>query len=155
MDPVLCPQADSFLQLRGPIRDERDRIPPSRCPRPAVHYPAALCSRHESRAVLAYSSCLTQALGSGRGKATRNGPGQGSRGKRFDGSRACPPADGHPETMKQLVIPNEVRNLALVLPSPPWGRGWPAAGAFTSRSRPGEGVHIADELHPNGWAAGP
>jgi hypothetical protein len=28
------------------------------------------------------------------------------------------------------------------LPSPPWGRGWPAAGAFTSRSGPGEGIRI-------------
>jgi hypothetical protein len=31
----------------------------------------------------------------------------------------------------------------------------PAAAAFTRRSRPGEGVHIADDFHPNGWAAGP
>ena len=26
------------------------------------------------------------------------------------------------------------------IPSPPWGRGWPAAGAFISRGGPGEGV---------------
>jgi hypothetical protein len=26
------------------------------------------------------------------------------------------------------------------LPSPPWGRGWTAAGAFFSRGGPGEGV---------------
>ena len=25
-------------------------------------------------------------------------------------------------------------------PSPPWGRGWPATGVFTSRGRTGEGV---------------
>ena len=25
-------------------------------------------------------------------------------------------------------------------PSPPWGRGWPAAGVFTSRGGTGEGV---------------
>jgi hypothetical protein len=25
-------------------------------------------------------------------------------------------------------------------PSPPWGRGWPATGAFTSRGGTGEGV---------------
>jgi hypothetical protein len=25
-------------------------------------------------------------------------------------------------------------------PSPPWGRGWPAAGVFFSRGGPGEGV---------------
>ena len=41
------------------------------------------------------------------------------------------------------------------LPSTPWGRGWPAAGAFTSRSRPGEGVRKAGNFHPIGWAAGP
>jgi predicted permease len=28
------------------------------------------------------------------------------------------------------------------LPSPPWGRGWPAAGVFFSRGGPGEGVEI-------------
>jgi hypothetical protein len=27
-----------------------------------------------------------------------------------------------------------------LLPSPPWGRGWTATGAFTSRRGPGEGV---------------
>jgi hypothetical protein len=27
-----------------------------------------------------------------------------------------------------------------LLPSPPWGRGWTATGAFTSRGGPGEGV---------------
>ena len=28
----------------------------------------------------------------------------------------------------------------VLLPSPPWGRGWTATGAFTSRGGPGEGV---------------
>ena len=32
-----------------------------------------------------------------------------------NGSRSCPSADGRPEPMKKPVIPNEVRNLALVL----------------------------------------
>jgi hypothetical protein len=27
-----------------------------------------------------------------------------------------------------------------LLPSPPWGRGWPATGAFISRGGTGEGV---------------
>ena len=33
-------------------------------------------------------------------------------------------------------------------PSPPWGRGWPAAGAFISRSGPGEGVVQFDNQVP-------
>jgi len=32
-------------------------------------------------------------------------------------------------------------------PSPPWGRGWTAAGAFTSRSGTGEGVSCAVQYH--------
>jgi hypothetical protein len=28
----------------------------------------------------------------------------------------------------------------MLLPSPPWGRGWLASGVFTSRGGPGEGV---------------
>jgi len=29
-----------------------------------------------------------------------------------------------------------------LLPSPPWGRGWTAAGVFTSRGGTGEGVTL-------------
>ena len=33
-------------------------------------------------------------------------------------------------------------------PSPPWGRGWPAAGVFISRGRTGEGVKTVTAPRP-------
>ena len=33
-------------------------------------------------------------------------------------------------------------------PSPPWGRGWPATGVFTSRGRTGEGVKPVKTPYP-------
>ncbi len=35
-------------------------------------------------------------------------------------------------------------------PSPLWGRGWPATGAFISRGRTGEGVKLAKTPYPYG-----
>jgi len=34
------------------------------------------------------------------------------------------------------------------LPSPPWGRGWPATGVFISRGRTGEGVKLVKTPDP-------
>ena len=35
------------------------------------------------------------------------------------------------------------------LPSPLWGRGWPATGVFVSRGRTGEGVKAVDTPRPS------
>jgi hypothetical protein len=39
--------------------------------------------------------------------------------------------------LSHLIVDNSP---SLLRPSPPWGRGWPAASVFFSRSGPGEGV---------------
>jgi len=39
-----------------------------------------------------------------------------------------------------VAILNAARKSKGLLPSPPWGRGWIATGAFTSRGETGEGV---------------
>ena len=41
---------------------------------------------------------------------------------------------------KDPLSPNGAKGGLISLPSPPWGRGWRASGAFISRGGPGEGV---------------
>jgi hypothetical protein len=52
--------------------------------------------------------------------------------------------EGRSDSILVALAPKRERGelIRFLLPSPPWGRGWTAAGVFFSRGGPGEGVAI-------------
>ena len=75
------------------------------------------------------------------------GPGVG-RNSTPQGSNVCPQRFPPVAPVAWSFYICRAHYLRIPLPSPPWGRGWIASGAFISRCETGEGVH-ARASYPN------